>query len=349
MRALVAVFLLVAGAAAALADDDYDIKVYPCPLAGEKIKVDGSLSEPAWQKAPLVGGFTYYNEARLAPVQTYFRVLYDRTYLYFGVICDEPLMKKVTPLPQARDSMGVFETEAVEIFIDPSCGRGDYYQLAVNAAGSLYDSRRTDPTWNCDAAAATKPGPDGWTLELAVPWKDLGVEATPMKVIGFNVCRDRLLGEARQWTNWSQTNANFHDPDRFANLVLSPTAEGLGRLGEELRRGGRRGAIAIYSPEGFSQATYRALGAQAVAKLEALLADLDGTRRREREPRAAAELARRLEGFRKECAGFRALIAARDSLDARAWARMSLRMGALTHELGAAIWDARLAALLSEL
>ena len=42
--------------------------------------------------------------------------------------------------------------------------------------------------------------------------------------MGINVCRDRYLGADRQWTNWSQTAANFHDPERFGHLVLSPTA-----------------------------------------------------------------------------------------------------------------------------
>ena len=331
------------------AEDTYDIKVYPAPKASGPLTLDGALDEPAWKDAPLVSEFTVYNAPTMMEVQTFLRVLYDDTYLYLGVVCDEPLMKKVVPISQARDAHSVFDGETVEMFVDPKHNHADYYQFAANVAGSVYDSRVTEPTWNADVVAKTKLYDDRWSLEFAIPWKDLGVEPKPMLVIGLNVCRDRYVGENREWSNWARTNANFHDPERFGHVVLSPTPEGLGQLGDEFRKGDRRGTILIYSNEGFSQHTYRGLAESELQKIEALLVDMARVRDEEQDAKAKQELDARIARFRQEVAAIRERVSADDIVDARAWTDVSLRTGTLTRELGGAVWEARLAALLSGL
>lgn len=330
----------------ALAEDRYDIKVYPVPRVSGPIRVDGRLDEPSWRRAPVVSGFTLYNAPELVEVQTSFQVLYDLKFLYLGVTCDEPLMSKLTPIPQARDSHGVFHGEAIEIFVEPRHDHGTYYQFAFNAAGSIYDSRFTDPTWNADVVARTALEQDRWILEVAIPWKDLDVRPAAGAVMGFNVCRDRYLGSVRQWSNWSQTNANFHDPERFAHLVFSPWAHELAQLGDEFRKGGRLGPIVVYSSEGFAQSTYRGLAQEAVRKLETRVAELEQTGEQESDPAARAELGRRTAAYRSEIANLnRQIVEAQ--MDAAAWARLDLHVTQLLRELDRVIWGARLAALLS--
>lgn len=329
------------------AEDDYEIKVYPCARAYEAITIDGALDEPSWRRAPVVSGFTYYNGPELVDVQTSFRVIYDRSRLVFGVVCDEPLMDKITPVAQARDSNEVFHGECIEIFVDPAHSHDRYYQFGINAAGSVYDSARTEAAWSADVEAKTTLSQDHWTLEVAIPWADLGVEPEPGLVVGFNVCRDRLVGNARQWTNWAQTKANFHDPERFAHLVLSPTAQQLGTMGEVFRKGERRGPIVVYKQGGFAQTTYRALAREAIGKLETRLDELAGTADHEPDEAARRELQKLTETYREEVAGFSARIESGEALDAADWTRMELRVTALTAELGEVIWQARLTALLS--
>ena len=353
-NSLTGVFIVFAAAAVmsgpAWADDDYDIKVYPCPRASGPITVDGALDEPVWQAAPLVTGFTWYNKPDLLGVQAYFRVLYDDDYLHFGVVCDEPNLAKLTPVPQPRDTHAVFETEAIEIFVEPKHD-GSYFQFAANAAGSTWDSRGGDNSWDAAVVARTRLDKDKnqWTLEFAIPWKDLGVRPAPGRVVGFNVCRDRYLGGDREWSNWSQTQADFHDPDRFAHLVLSATPEKLGQLGAEFRKGGRHGRLVIYSNEGFADTTYRATAREALAKIEELLANLDKVKTQDADEKTRAELDRRLQGYRDEIAPFREQVAGRSSLDAAAWMKVDLRVEQLTRELDQVIWEARLTALLSSI
>ena len=331
------------------AEDDYDIKVYPCPRFEGAISIDGRLDEAAWSRAALVGEFTFYNRPEAVDPQAYFRMLHDADRLYVGVTCDEPLMHKIVAVPQARDAHAVFHGETIEFFLDPKHDHADYYQFAVNIAGSIYDSRLTDPAWSAAVEAATQQGEDHWTLEFAIPWKGVGLSPEAGTVLGFNMCRDRVIGPDKTWSNWSQTKANFHDPERFAHLVLAPEADDLGKLGAEFRKGGRTGPVVVYSDEGFAQSTYTALAAQSLMRVDELLGQVDARRAGEKDEKTKQELAKLLATYRDQLAPIRKALSGTAKLDAREWSRMDLRIHQLISELDEAIWRARLSAVLSRI
>lgn len=348
-RTAAAVLLLLALASCLVADDSWEIKVYPAPKATGSITVDGVLNEPSWQEAPLVSGFTWYNKPELLPVQTSFRVLYDDRNLYFGVVCDEPLMNRVVPVAASRDSSLVFSGEAVEIFVDPEHDHAHYYQFAANSAGTVYDGRGNDLYWNAAVQAKTALGDSSWTLEFAIPWRDLGVTPHAGKVLGFNVDRDRNVANAREWSNWAQQNANFHDPERFAHLVLSPTPQQLAALGTEFRKGGRRGPVVVYGKEGFAQSSYRALAQEAIAHLEKATEAFAALATEETNPSVKEELRKRADQYAQQTTELRRKVALASSLDAAEWVKLDLQISSLEAEMQGAVWDARLAGLLRSL
>ena len=213
--------LLAACGGLLLRADEFEIKVYLAEKAAAPVVLDGRLDEPAWRQAVAVGGFTLYGKDTKAAPPTFWKATYDDRRLYLAVVCDEPALDRLQPLPQARDAHAVFRGETIEIFLDPGHSHSTYYQFAVSAAASMYDSRGEDPTWNAAIEAAAGRTPTGWILEFAVPWDDLGVAPTPGLLCGINVCRDRQL-DGKQWTNWARVIQGFHDPARFGHLVLSP-------------------------------------------------------------------------------------------------------------------------------
>lgn len=338
--------MLLAAAPLALADDDYPVLVYPCPKVQPPPKVDGDLSDPCWARAPVVSGFTLYNKPVHVPVQTSLRAAYDDRCLYFAVRCEEPKMRLVNSVPTARDSTAVFSQEAIEVFVDPLHSHERYYQLGFCSAGTYYDSARQDAAWDSHTVAGVQEHSDSWTLEVAIPWADMGVGAKPGMVVGFNVCRDRHVDQAREWSNWSQTEANFHDPDRFGHLVLSATDEIIGRLESELRKGGRRGEIRVFGHGGYSQTAYAALARQAVANMDKLIADLAATARQEPSAESRREIEKRIAEMGRRLAPHRELAAGAAAIDAVQWHRMGREINAMKLELGRALWEARLKALL---
>jgi len=276
MRTLVAIAMLLAGATALHAAEAPPVLVYPCERVATAPVVDGRLDDAAWEKAALVSGFTYHDRRELAPVQTAFRVVYDAEALYVGVRCEEPLWQKMTPgTPGMRDThAAVFGGEAIEVFIDPKHNHSDYFQIAANSDGTLFDGKGTDSAWDGRARAAGRISEGGWSLEIALPWADFEVRPEPGLVIGLNICRDRNIGPNKLWSTWSPIAANFHDPLRFGHLVLSAPPEMIGRLSDEFRKGGHAGPVQVFAAEGFSGTTYLALASRSLQSLDATLAML---------------------------------------------------------------------------
>lgn len=346
--ALLMLGLLLVTGALLHGQDEYPIYVYPCPKADPAPRIDGVLDDAVWEEAPLVGGFTLYDKPEKVEVQTFLRVAWDDSALYFAVRCDEPLMDKLSPKAAPRDAKQVFADEAIEIFVDPDHDHNRYYQFGINAAGSLFDGERNNPAWNAEVQVKADMGEDAWLVEMALPWQDVTRrKPKPGAVVGFNVCRDRHLSGRREWTNWSQTKANFHDPERFAHLVLSPTPKQLGRLGPEFRKGARRGPITIFSNEGFAQTSYAELAEQAFAGLAALIVELERTQAKERDRKAARLLGELIDQRRQEAEELRATVSDPERVDAALWTRTDLAIQKLTGTLNDAIWEARLSALLS--
>ncbi|MBI2299050.1 MAG: beta-galactosidase trimerization domain-containing protein [Armatimonadetes bacterium] len=331
----------VLGALAAAAQDDFPVLVYPVPHAAAAPQLDGKLDDACWRDAPAPSGFTWYNRSELVAVQTTVRWVYTDDALYLGVWCDEPLIADLHPTAVPNDTHQVFSTEAVEIFFEPRHDHLHYFQFAVNAAGSLWDARGNDTSWESHATTAAALGDMGWGLELKVPFSSLEVAPQPGMVLGANVCRDRSLKQQNEWSSWSQVKANFHDPDRFAHLVLSPTTEQLADLGREFRKGDRTGPLQVFTRTGIGSDTYAAMLRKTLERVDAKLAELRGVR--DKEPGIAAELDRRLAGYAQRVDPYRN----QPDLDGGAFARADMALNKIIVELDTAVWEARLGALLA--
>jgi hypothetical protein len=329
-----------------LGDDTFPINVYPCPKAETAPVIDGKLDDAVWQQAPVVPGFSILETGATATPQTSFRVLWDDTCLYVGVHCDEPLSGQLNPVLYPEDDHAIFGNETIELFVDPNHTHDLYYQFAVDAAGSRYDSERDVPLWDSGAQVASVVGQGFWSTEIAVPWRVL--KATPQagKVLGFNVNRDRILG-GKAWHTWARVNNAFHDPERFAHLVLSGTPEMIASRAEEFRQGGRRGPITVYSTAGLAQTSYAKLAEIAFADLEKRLAGLDEVVRQEQDAAAAAAIQKYVATSRTTLASLRQRAA--NGLDGAVWTRLDIELQSLQVQLGTTATEARLKALLERI
>ena len=102
----------------------------------------------------------------------------------------------------------------------------------------------------------------------------------------------------------------------------------------------------VYAKAGYAGKAYLAMARTALARLDALVAQLAAEGRQERSPAARDEVARRLAAARAKVQPFRDRVAAKTQLDATQWTRMSIQTAELEAQLGQLLWDARLAALL---
>ena len=147
---------------------------------GESIRLDGTLSHPAWQRAPawdrFVGKYPVFGGE---PAQkTAMRVLFDDRALYVGITAYDRDPSRIRDVPVRAD--GVNRTQDfVVVYIDAIGSRQSAQFFRVNAAGSTADGIHTaaddsedfSPDFDWDAAVSRFEG--GWTAVLRLPFASL--------------------------------------------------------------------------------------------------------------------------------------------------------------------------------
>jgi Domain of unknown function (DUF5916) len=147
---------------------------------GEAITLDGTLSHPAWQRAPVFSRFEQKNPVQGAapPQATRVQVLYDDRALYVGVTALEPTPERLRDQRVRHD--GVNRTQDfVVVYLDAIGKRSSAQFFRVNVAGSTADGLHTAaddsedfaPDFDWDAATARTP--DGWTAVFRLPFASL--------------------------------------------------------------------------------------------------------------------------------------------------------------------------------
>ncbi len=157
------------------------------------LKIDGKLDEAAWGAAAWSEPFIDIEGERRPQFATRVKMLWDDEHFYVAADLEEPnLWATLTK----RDSV-IFHDNDFEVFIDPDGDTHAYYELEVNAFGTVWDLMLVQPyrdggpaihAWDIAGlqtgvdvrGTINRPGDrdEGWTVEIAMPWEMLR-EAAP--------------------------------------------------------------------------------------------------------------------------------------------------------------------------
>jgi hypothetical protein len=146
--------------------------------------VDGRLDDPIWRASPPIAAFVQERPAEGAPAteQTEVHVAYDNDRLYFGVYAhySDPGLIRANRVDRDRTD----NDDTVTFYIDPFMDQQRAYAFSVNGYGVQRDallsggtsgggSGNGDASWNALFASAGQLVDDGWTAEVAIPFKSL--------------------------------------------------------------------------------------------------------------------------------------------------------------------------------
>lgn len=211
-------FILTFLAFSALSAETVKIKAL-----SEKITIDGKLSEKIWQRQADVDKFYPFTPVfgKFKGVKTKVFFTYDKNFIYVGAWCEEPEMDKIK-ITAAGPDEPAWKDDAIEIFFAPSVKRSDYVQIVINAAGTVFDllrknsgSKTGDIKWNSNAICKTFRGKNFWTLEAAIPFVNLPIDA-PEGDWKFHIARSRACkGESYTFIKGIKS---FHDISSYCNL-----------------------------------------------------------------------------------------------------------------------------------
>jgi hypothetical protein len=109
---------------------------------------NGSLDQPCWKNAAVLTDFYGYGGAKASDSRTNVRVCHDQT-------CRHVLFENLEPIEtlgtaQKRDS-AIWNSNHVELYLDPFRDGTQYFQILVDPAGTIEDLRvmRTGPAAVC--------------------------------------------------------------------------------------------------------------------------------------------------------------------------------------------------------
>lgn len=151
--------------------------------------IDGRIRKSEWRKAPWTEFFVDINgKDELRPAQrTRCRMLWDDEYLYIAAELEE---RDLWATLKERDAI-IFHDNDFEIFIDPNNDAEQYFEIEVNAYGTVMDLFMNKPyrkggtydiNWNSAIKTAirhagtinnNKDRDRYWTIEMALPFKSL--------------------------------------------------------------------------------------------------------------------------------------------------------------------------------
>ena len=184
--------------------------------------VDGVISETEWKNVSHYTGFSQLPGGAVGTHQASVRIGYDDKALYFALRSDghkrAPVMNK-----DKRDA-NLWEDDSFEVFLVPDGKGKEYYQFIVNHRGVVFDQHARSGTstaecisWNSSGfRAASKITGRSWSMEIAIPFADLGKSAPRAGDIWhFNLC-ETLQGIAS--FSLAPVQHGFAEPEKFGIL-----------------------------------------------------------------------------------------------------------------------------------
>ncbi len=160
------------------------------------LQLDGRLDERVYRDVPPVTGFIQQEPVEGEPAvdQTEVWVTFDNDTLYVSARCWSAAPDRIVANEMKRDSWGMYGNETLGVVLDTFYDRRNAFAFTTNAIGGLFDALVTDERsqnidWNTVWDVAAGRFEDGWTVEIAVPFKSLRYRAGPAQMWGINVQR----------------------------------------------------------------------------------------------------------------------------------------------------------------
>ena len=162
--------------------------------------IDGRLDELAWRSAAVVSEFVQRRPLDGAPAseKTEVHVAYDNERIYFAFYAHYSERDTIRANRVDRDR--IWNDDRISVIFDPFLDQQRGYRFAVNGYGVQGDALMTsggagpgDTTWNVLFTSAGVLVDDGWTAEIAIPFKSLrypGRSAAEAHRWGFQIERE---------------------------------------------------------------------------------------------------------------------------------------------------------------
>jgi hypothetical protein len=189
---------------------------FAIPRVEDAVTIDGRLDEPAWARATRLTGFSEYRpvDGQRSSERTDVLVWYSPDALHFGIIAHDSESGSVRATRADRDSLD--REDSVRIYLDTFNDRRRAFVFGVNPLGVQEDGVQTEGAFNAGrmmgGTVDLSPDyqfdsrgqltPDGYVVEIRIPFKSLRYPSTSPSKWGVNVLRKtQRTGREDTWTD----------------------------------------------------------------------------------------------------------------------------------------------------
>jgi hypothetical protein len=190
----------------------------------EEIRLDGSLTEPAWQRARRVTNFTQREPdfGVEGSERTEVALLFDSEALYVGFWGFDSDPSGIRANEMARD-FNYGSEDNFEFVLDPFDDDRNGYLFVTNANGARADALlsggRQNRDWDGVWDVRSRRTEEGWFAEVRIPFATLRFPSATEVAWGVNFERNiRRKQEQQLWQGWSR-DANLENLGRAGALV----------------------------------------------------------------------------------------------------------------------------------
>ena len=172
------------------------------------VRIDGALDDELWTRAPAVGGFVQAEpqEGQAATEATEVQVGYDGDTLYIGAYCHDSGADQVV-VNDIRKDFKTGDQDSFEVVIDTFLDRRNGFMFMTNPAGARSDQqmanegKEVNASWDGVWFVKTRRVDDGWTVEMAIPFKSLRFQ--PGKTARWGVNFSRRIRRKNELDYWA--------------------------------------------------------------------------------------------------------------------------------------------------
>jgi hypothetical protein len=160
------------------------------------LRLDGQLDEPVYARLEPVSDFIQMepDAGQPATEKTEVWLLFDREHVYVTFRAWESQPDRLLVNEMRRDSNNIRQGDSLGFSFDTFYDRRNAVLFEVNALGGRTDGQSTNERqyngdWNPVWELATGRFDNGWTIEIAIPFKSLRYRPGRAQVWGFNARR----------------------------------------------------------------------------------------------------------------------------------------------------------------
>ncbi|MFC2156488.1 DUF5916 domain-containing protein [Acidobacteriota bacterium] len=176
-------------------------------------QIDGLIDDSCWQKGEAVSGFFQFDprNGEKASEETTVWVTYDQKYIYFAFLMKDSkpdsIWAELTPRNDYENN------DSIKIILDTYNDKRTSIEFEVNPKGVQKNSVET--IWRSSAMIRS----DGWSAEMAIPFKSLRFSTEKDQVWGINFERYiHRLNEKDYWTDVDRDIPPLHQMGELVGL-----------------------------------------------------------------------------------------------------------------------------------